>query len=256
MRFRPKGLHAICIILGLLPGLVLANDVVTIAVASNFASTGADLAAAYTEETGVEVRLSPGSTGKLYAQILHGAPYDIFLAADEQRPLLLEKRGYSVPGSRVTYAMGSLVLWSRDERLRGEDCYAVLRQGNYDHVALANPKTAPYGAAAQQFLVADNLWGSVSPRAVYGENISQTLQFVASGNANLGFIAHAQTTTAGLPAATCSWPVPETRHAPIRQQLVLLTRATKNSAARRFLEFLKTGKAREIVRQHGYRVPE
>lgn len=256
MRFRPEGPHAICMILGLLPGLVLANDIVTIAVASNFASTGTDLAAAYTEETGVEVRLSPGSTGKLYAQILHGAPYDIFLAADEQRPLLLEKRGYSVPGSRVTYAMGSLVLWSRDERLRGKDCYAVLRQGNYDHVALANPKTAPYGAAAQQFLVAEKLWDSVSPRAVYGENISQTLQFVASGNANLGFIAHAQTTTARLPAATCSWPVPETRHAPIRQQLVLLTRATENSAARRFLEYLKTGKAREIVRQHGYRVPD
>ena len=256
MRFRPEGLHAICMILGLLPGLVLADDVVTIAVASNFASTGGDLAAAFTEETGVEIRLSPGSTGKLYAQILHGAPYDIFFAADEERPLLLEKRGYSVPGSRVTYAMGSLVLWSRAERLRDKDCYAVLRHGHYDHVALANPKTAPYGAAAHQFLVAEKLWDSVSSRAVYGENISQTLQFVASGNADLGFIAHAQTTSAGLPGATCSWPVPETRHAPIRQQLVLLARASENSAARRFLEFLKAEKAREIIKRHGYRLAE
>jgi molybdate transport system substrate-binding protein len=242
--------------LWLVPGLSFANDVVTVAVASNFASAGGSLAAAFTAETGVKIRLSPGSTGKLYAQILHGAPYDIFLAADEERPLLLEQRGYSVPGSRATYALGSLLLWSRDERLRGKDCYAVLRQGHYDHVALANPETAPYGAAARQFLVAENLWDSVSRRAVYGENISQTLQFVASGNASLGLIAQAQTTTAKLPAATCSWPVPETWHAPIRQQVVLLSRATENPVARRFLEFLKTEKAAEIIRQHGYRVTD
>ena len=241
-------------ILGLFPGLLLASDVVSIAVASNFASTGSNLAAAFTEETGVEVRFSPGSTGKLYAQILNGAPYDIFMAADEERPLRLERRGHSVPGTRMTYAMGSLVLWSRDERLRDKDCYAALQQGDYQHLALANPDTAPYGAAARQFLIAEDLWDSVSARAVYGENISQTLQFVASGNANLGFIALAQTTTAKLPAATCSWPVPETRHAPIRQQLVLLARAADNPAARRFLEFLETAKASEIIRQHGYRV--
>jgi molybdate transport system substrate-binding protein len=254
MLFRPGRLHSLFMVLGLFPGLLFANDVVTVAVASNFAGTAANLVTAFTEETGVEIRLSPGSTGKLYAQILHGAPYDIFLAADEQRPLLLEQGGHSVRGSRATYAMGGLVLWSRDERLRGKDCHAVLRQGNYDHLALANPETAPYGAAARQFLVAEKLWESVSPNAVYGENISQTMQFVASGNANLGFIAQAQTTILGLPAATCSWPVPETRHAPIRQQLVLLARARDNQEARRFLEFLKTPRAAEIMRQHGYRV--
>lgn len=254
MRFRPGGLHSLCIILGLFPGLLLASDIVTVAVASNFASAGGDLAAVFTEETGVKIRFSPGSTGKLYAQILHGAPYDVFMAADEQRPLLLERRGHSVPGTRTTYAIGSLVLWSRDERLRDKDCYAALRRGNFEHLALANPATAPYGAAARQFLVAENLWDSVSPRAVYGESISQTLQFVASGNATLGFIALAQAANPKIPAATCSWPVPETWHAPIQQQLVLLTRAANNEDARRFLEFLETAKAVEIIRQHGYRV--
>jgi len=256
MLFRPGRLHSLIMVLGLFPGLLFANDVVTVAVASNFTGTAGNLAATFTEETGIEIRLSPGSTGKLYAQILHGAPYDIFLAADERRPLLLERGGHSVRGSRSTYAMGGLVLWSRDERLRGKDCHAVLRQGDYGHLALANPETAPYGAAARQFLVAENLWDSVSPRAVYGESVSQTMQFVASGNANLGFIAKAQTKTQGLPAATCSWPVPATMHAPIRQQLVLLSRATDNQGARRFLEFLKTSEAEEIIRQHGYRVAD
>lgn len=254
MLFRPGRLRSLLMVVGLVPGLLFAKDAVTVAVASNFAGTADSLAAAFTQETGVEIRLSPGSTGKLYAQILHGAPYDIFLAADERRPLLLEQGGHSVRGSRATYAMGGLVLWSRDERLRGRDCQAVLRQGDYGHLALANPETAPYGAAARQFLVAERLWDSVSPRAVYGENISQTMQFVASGNATLGFIAKAQTATYGLPPATCSWPVPETRHAPIRQQLVLLARATDNQEARRFLEYLKTSQAAEIIRQHGYRV--
>lgn len=256
MLFRPGRLYSLIMVLGLFPGILFANDVVTVAVASNFAGTAGNLAAAFTQETGIEIRLSPGSTGKLYAQILHGAPYDIFLAADERRPLLLEQDGHSVRGSRATYAIGALVLWSRDERLRGRDCQAVLRQGDYGHLALANPETAPYGAAARQFLVAENLWDAVSPRAVYGESISQTMQFVASGNANLGFIANAQTMIVGLPPATCSWPVPETRHAPIRQQLVLLTRAAENQDARRFLEYLKTSRAAEIIRQQGYRVAD
>lgn len=256
MQFRPGPLRALLLVLGLLPGLLSASGAVTVAVASNFARTADDLAAAFTKATDVPVRISPGSTGKLYAQILNGAPYDIFLAADVERPLLLEQQGRIVSGSRMTYATGSLVLWSRSERLRGKDCRVALEQGGYGRLALANPGTAPYGAAAREFLIAEKLWDSVSPHAVYGENISQTMQFVATGNAGLGFIANSLTTLANLPAATCSWPVPESRHTPLRQQGVMLARANGNQGARRFLEFLKTATARQIIREHGYRVSD
>jgi molybdate transport system substrate-binding protein len=244
------------LIFSLFPGLLFARDVVTIAVASNFASSAAQIAIAFTAETDVAVRISPGSTGKLYAQILNGAPYDVFLAADTARPILLEQQGRIVRGSRMTYATGSLVLWSRDEGLRGKDCREVLQRGQYGHLAIANPDTAPYGAAAREFLVAEGLWDTASQRAVYGENISQTLQFVATGNASLGFIARAQTTQSNLPAATCSWPVPESLHDPLHQQGVILARAENNRGARRFFEYLETAAARQIIRQQGYRVPD
>ncbi|MGI9236188.1 MAG: molybdate ABC transporter substrate-binding protein [Woeseiaceae bacterium] len=242
------------LLLGLIPCLSFAKDVVTIAVASNFARAAADIATEFTEQTGVRVRLSYGSTGKLYAQILNGAPYDIFMAADAQRPFFLEQSGKAVDGSRKTYATGSLVLWSADERLRGRDCRQLLEHGDYQRLALANPKTAPYGTAAREFLMSQNLWESASRRAAYGENIAQTLQFVATGNASLGIVAKAQTSASSLPAATCTWPIPESLHAPLRQQFVLLTRAGNNQGARQFLAFLQTPAAKQIIRQHGYRV--
>jgi len=260
VRFRRGRQGAPSLILGLLPGLfpglLFASDVVTVAVASNFASAAAELSDAFMQETRTRVRISYGSTGKLYAQILNGAPYDIYMAADTERPLRLERRRLIVSGSRRTYAVGSLVLWSRDERLQGKDCREALEQGRYSRLALANPETAPYGKATREFLVAENLWEVASKRAVYGENIAQTLQFVATGNASLGFIAKAQTTVASLPRASCSWPVPETLHAPLRQQLVLLAGAGGNAGARRFLQFLESAPAREIIRRHGYRVPD
>jgi len=256
VRFSPRRLYALVLVFCLQSGSLFANDAVTVAVASNFAAAAADISAAFRKETGVSIRISHGSTGKLYAQILHGAPYDVFLAADGERPLLLERQGLIVSGSRATYAMGSLVLWSRDERLRGKDCREVLAQGNYGRLALANPRTAPYGAATRQFLIAAGLWEGVAQRAVYGESIAQTLQFVATGNANLGFIAKAQLAAANLPAATCSWPVPETTHSPLRQQRVLLARARGNKGAQRFLEFLETAVAKQIIGQHGYRVAD
>lgn len=249
-------LQTLLLLAVLWPGLLPANNVLTVAVASNFASTAADIGAAFTEETRIPVRMSPGSTGKLYAQILNGAPYDIFLAADTRRPLLLEQQGAIAPGSRMTYAIGSLVLWSQDDRLRGKSCFDALAEGDFDRLALANPATAPYGAAAREFLHGENLWDSVAPRAVYGESIAQTLHFVASGNATLGFIAKAQTTAENLPAATCSWPVPESTHAPLRQQGVILRRAAGSQDARRFLEFMKTASVRQLIREHGYRVSE
>lgn len=246
----------VCLVAVLSPGTLFARDIVTVAVASNFANTAEEIVAAFAAESDATIRISPGSTGKLYAQILHGAPYDIFLAADAKRPRLLERQGRAVIRSRTTYATGSLVLWSRDARLRGKDCREALRQGANGRIALANPDTAPYGAAARQFLIADGLWDAVSSRAVFGENIAQTMQFVATGNASLGFVARSQTTLANLPAASCSWAVPETWHTPIRQQGVVLTRAENNRAARQFFAFLKTAAARRIIRQHGYRVPD
>ena len=237
-----------------LPGSLFADDVVTVAVASNFARPAAEISVAFTKISAVPVRISPGSTGKLYAQIINGAPYDVFLAADTERPLLLEQSGYAVNGTRQIYAIGSLVLWSRDERLRGKDCRDVLEQGDYRWLALANPDTAPYGAAAREFLENAGLWESASQRAVFGENIVQTLQFVATGNATLGFVASSQTRDPNLPRATCTWDVPMASDTGLQQQLVLLKRARNNAGARRFLEFLTTPAAKEIITRYGYEV--
>jgi molybdate transport system substrate-binding protein len=236
--------------------LLFADDVVTVAVASNFARTAAEITAAFTEATDVPVRISRGSTGKLYAQIVNGAPFDVFLSADAERPLLLEQAGHIVTGSRRSYAIGSLVIWSRDEKLRGKDCREVLEGGEYGRLALANPATAPYGAAAVEFLKVAGLWEDASPRAVFGENIAQTLQFVATGNATLGLVARSQTADPELPAATCSWVVPASLHATLYQQAVLLKRAHGNDGAQRFVDFLGTSAAKKIISRNGYRVPD
>jgi molybdate transport system substrate-binding protein len=238
------------------PGFLFADDVVTVAVASNFWKTATEISAAFTEESGVSVRISAGSTGKLYAQIINGAPFDVFLSADTERPLLLEQSGLVVSGSRRNYAIGRLILWSRDERLRGKDCRQALQRGDYDWLALANPKTAPYGLAAREVLEAADLWESASQRAVFGENISQTLQFVATENATLGFVALSQTRDSNLPSATCTWTIPATSHAPLDQQAVLLERARSNDGARRFIEYLSTPTAKEIISQNGYWIPD
>ena len=188
----------------LLTGQAAAGEPILVAVASNFAQTAAQLAERFEEQTGTAVRLSSGSTGKLYAQVVNGAPYDVFLAADAARPAILERSGHAVPGSRRTYAIGRLVIYST----RADDCLAVLQDPDAGHIAIANPDTAPYGAAARDFLRQAGLWEAAQPRLVTGENIAQVLQFVASGNAELGFIAHSQLRAPSLPEATCSWRVP------------------------------------------------
>ncbi len=254
--FSFRGRRPGCLVLAaLLPGCLLADDVVTVAVASNFAATATEISAAFTENTGISVRISAGSTGKLYAQIVNGAPFDVFLAADTERPLLLEEAGYVDSGNRQSYAVGSLVLWSRDAVLAGKSCREVLQRGDYSKIALANPETAPYGSAAREFLKTAGLWEYASRRAVYGENISQTLQFVATENATLGFVARSQLVLAGLPPATCKWSVPETPQTALHQQVVLLTSARGNDAARRFVGFLVSPAARKIIGQHGYGIP-
>ena len=234
----------------LISGPALARDAVTVAVASNFSRAAAEISAKFAGETGITVRISNGSTGKLYTQILNGAPFDIFLAADAERPILLEQSGHAVAGSRTTYAEGALVLWSSVE----DDCLAALRDERGGHVALANPVTAPYGKAAIEYLSAEGIWDSVSRRAVYGENINQALQFVATGNAAIGFIAKSQLAAPQLPEAACTWELPSSSHSSLEQQAVLLARAADNEAAQRFLDYLGSEAAREILARHGYGV--
>lgn len=228
--------------------------VLTVAVASNFARPAHEIAKRFEAVSDHTVRLTTASTGKLYAQIVNGAPFDVLLAADAERPRLLEESGVAVAGSRFTYAVGALTLWSRDEELAGTDCREQLTRLGSKRLAIANPLTAPYGVASREFLEHERLWSIAKPQLVFGENISQTLHFVATGNASLGLIARSQALDARLPEPTCQWSVPESMHAALEQQLVLLQRAADNDAAIDFIAFLQGPVARKIIVEHGYRV--
>lgn len=238
----------------LAPALAAAGDRLVVAVASNFAGTAKELATAFSAESAAEVRISVGSTGKLYGQIVNGAPFDVFLAADVERPALLEKTGRSVSGSRRTYAIGALVLWSRDPGLK-DGCVDALASLD-GRLAIANPAIAPYGRAAVEYLQASGLWHKLEPSLVYGENASQTLQFVATGNARAGLVAASHVINSELPAATCSWPVPQDMHGPIEQQAVVLARSGNTELALQFLDYLCSENGREIIAAAGYRLPE
>ena len=221
---------------------------VRVAVAANFGAVQAELARRFEERTGYRVRASPGATGQLYAQIRHGAPYDVLLAADAERPRLLEEEGLGVPGSRFTYATGRLALYGPtldSVRPGGAD----LRSGFPTHLAIANPRIAPYGAAAEQVLARLGLAAAVRPRIVQGESIAQTHQFVRSGAAEMGFVALSQ--VVGEPRRTY-WLVPEDHHAPILQDAVLLRRGEQSAAARAYLRFLRSEEARRVIESHGY----
>lgn len=226
-------------------------DELRIAVATNFSRTAAALAKQFEQQTGHTVRLAFGSTGKHYAQIAHGAPFDIFLAADERRPALLEKNGIAVPGSRFTYAQGRLVLWSPDKNLIDEKA-TVLVTGNFRKLAIANPKLAPYGFAAREVLQARGLWKKLRPHLVRGENIGQTFQFVRTGNAQLGFVAATQVFANNGKTTSSYWEPPQALYTPVIQQAVLIK---NNSAAQAFITFIKTDTARTLIQKHGYHTP-
>ena len=236
----------------LVPVIATGQDVVTVAAASNFSVAVDEMAAQFTARTGQEVRVVTASTGKLHAQIVNGAPFDVFLAADSERPQSLEASGAGVPGTRFTYAIGELLLWSRQV----DDCRGALDNPGDIRIAMANPTIAPYGNAAREFLQQAGLWDSVRSQLVIGESISQVLQFVASGNAQVGFIARAQMRAPSLPDATCTWPVPASLHAPIEHQAILLRRGRDSDGARHFLQFLRSDAGRVIIARHGYRLPE
>lgn len=233
------------------PSTVMAEKV-RVAVAANFLTTFKTISKHFEQETGHEVLISPGSSGKLYVQIQNGAPFDVFLSADARRPQLLEVEGVTVLGSRFTYAVGRLSLWSADALLDKGEGKIVLSQGNYEYLAIANPKTAPYGQAAVQTLKALKVWEQVRDRLVQGENIGQTLQFVITHNAQLGFVALSQVLDPKLKNVGTRWDVPSTLHDPLTQQAVLLTRGQRNSAARTLMDFMKGKVARDIIEKFGY----
>lgn len=207
----------------------------------------------FEKETGNKVLLSVGSTAKLYAQIRSGAPFDIFFAADETTPERLEQESAIVPDSRFTYATGRLVLWSA--LADGVDAKGdVLKSGRFRHLAIAAPKLAPYGAAALQTLNQLVLDERLKPKLVQGESIGQTYSFVASGNAELGFVALSQVYENGQILRGSGWVVPDSLHTPLRQDAVLLARASGNPAAKAFLAFIKTNDAKTVIRSFGYAI--
>jgi len=233
----------------------IAADEIKVAVASNFYPAMKEIVLQYElkqsqSSENHNIVLISGSSGKHYAQILNGAPFDIFFSADKVRPILLEKKGISETGSRFTYALGKLVLWSsldgfveKDERLYNND----LR-----FLAIANPRIAPYGVAAREALISLNLWEDLQSRLVRGENIAQTFQFVNSGNAKLGFISYSQLMNPSYPVAGSFWEVPQTLYTLIEQQVVLLK---KSSLAKDFLSFIESDESLNIISKYGYDLP-
>jgi len=224
---------------------------VQVAVAANFTAPMQKIAAEFEKDSGHKVALSFGGTGKFYAQIRNGAPFQVLLAADDETPARLEKEGLGVAGSRFTYAIGRLVLWSaRPEFIDGNG--TVLQTGRFNKLALANPKLAPYGFAAIETLTRLGLLANLQPRFVQGENIAQAWQFVSTGNAELGFVALSQVMKDGKIGNGSYWLVPDSLHAPIRQDALLLAPGKGLPAAEALLKYLKSGKSRAVIKAYGY----
>ena len=228
-------------------------EVVQIAVAANFTAPARALAEIFARTTGHEAKLSFGATGAFYTQIKNGAPFDILLAADDERPIRLEKEGDTVPGSRFTYAVGQLVLLSaKPGFVDGEG--AVLKGGNFNKIAIANPKLAPYGAAAVETMDKLGLAAALTPKLVTGESIGQTYNFIATGNAELGFVALAQVLDGGKLKSGSMWVVPAKYHAPIIQDAVILKRAAANPAAKAWMALMRSPNTQDFIRSYGYEV--
>ena len=241
----------VALMLGLLSGVPAAAEPLRIAVASNFVDAMDALIASWEQSSGQPVERITASTGKLYAQIVHGAPFDLFFAADAERPRRLEAEGRALAGSRFTYALGRLVLWSPDED-RVDAQGRVLRDGDFRFLAIANPKLAPYGRAARELLESLGLWQSLQSRLVRGENIGQAFHFVASGNAELGLVAWSQISRPGRPVEGSWWLPPAAYYTAVEQQAVQLT---QHPQAEAFLRFVRGTAARQIIRQQGYDLP-
>lgn len=226
---------------------------VSVAVAANFAGPMEKIAPAFEKATGHKAKVSLGATGKFYAQIRNGAPFDVLVSADQTTPERLEKDGLAVPDSCFTYAVGKLVLWSATPGLV-DNQGAVLKQGNFKHLAIGNPRVTVYGPAAIDVMKTMGVYGAIEPKLVLGENVTQTHQFAVTGNAQLAFVALSQIYKDGQYAAGSHWLVPAAMYAPIRQDAVLLVQGKANPAAVALMAFLKSEAARQVIRAHGYEV--
>ena len=240
------------ILLSVFASTSVYSETLNIAVASNFAYTLKLLAADFTKQTGHKLRISSASTGKLFTQIEHGAPFDVFLSADEQRADLLVKEKKAESSSAYVYAQGQLVLLS-NLQTKGE-CTDILRSAELKRLSIANPRTAPYGYAAKQVLEKLSLWQDLQPRLVKGENIAQTLQFVSTRNAQAGFVAKSMLSMGKKIYSACIWEIPVDMYSPINQKMVVLKKAKDKPSAIAFLEFIKSDKAKAIIKRTGYDV--
>ncbi|MBD7960860.1 molybdate ABC transporter substrate-binding protein [Comamonas avium] len=248
--FTSPSVRACVLIAALFTGAAHA-ETISVAVASNFTAPMQKIAAQFEKDTGHKAELSFGATGKFYAQISNGAPFGILLAADDKTPAQIAQEGKGDAASRFTYSIGKLVLWSKQDGYvdaNGE----VLKTGKFQHVAIANPKLAPYGLAAEQTLTKLNLLDAIKPKFVQGENIGQTYQFAATGNAELGFVALSQVMEDGKIKSGSAWVVPAEMHEPIRQDAIVLNNAKDNVAAKALMDYLKGDKARAIITAYGY----
>ena len=223
---------------------------VLVAVAANFVPPFREVAMEFEKATGHNVQVVSGSSGNFYSQIKNGAPFEVFFSADDERPKLLENEGLGVKDSRFTYAIGRLVLWSPDPSLvKGEE---TLRSEIFRHLAIANPKSAPYGVAAKQTMQKLGVWESVQPRLVMAENLGQTMGFIESGNAELGFLALSQVMDPKIKGKGSRWDVPVNMHESIQQDVVLLTKGKDKPAAKALMEFIRAPDARAIIERYGY----
>lgn len=222
-------------------------ETINVAVAANFTAASKDIAAAFRKKTGDEAKLSFGSTGSLYTQITQGAPFQVFLAADRERPKKAVDEGYGVEGTAFTYAVGKLVLWSRQAGLVKDG--DTLKAGRFDKVSICNPTAAPYGAAAVEAMKSLKVYGDIEPKLVQGANVSQAFQFVQTGNAEIGFVALSQVID---DKEGSTWVVPQDLYTPIRQDAVLLKTGADSKAAKAFVDFLKSPEAGAIIEKYGY----
>lgn len=228
-------------------------DQAQVAVAANFAEPIKAIAAVLEKTTGHTIQVTLGATGKLYAQIKNGAPFDVLMAANTATPAALEKDGLAEPGSHFNYATGKLVLWSADAArvdVKGD----MLRSGNFRKLAYANPKTAPYGEAAMQVMDKLGLTPALSPKLVQGESIGQTFNFVHTGNAEIGFVAMSQVLQGGKLKSGSMWVVPQNLYSPIRQDAVVLQRGATNPAAQALVKLLQSPNIKDLIRSYGYEI--
>ncbi|MNH11578.1 Molybdate-binding periplasmic protein precursor [compost metagenome] len=226
-------------------------DEVQVAVAANFTAPIQAIAKDFEKDTGHTLVAAYGATGQFYAQIKNGAPFEVFLAADDSTPAKLENEGASVKGSRFTYATGTLALWSATPGYV-DDKGEVLKKNSFKHLAIANPKAAPYGLAATQVLDKLQLTDAIKGKIVEGQSITQAFQFVSTGNAELGFVALSQIYKDGKVTTGSAWIVPSTLHDPIRQDAVILNKGKDSAAAKALVEYLKGPKAAAVIKSYGY----